>query len=81
VTTGGEIVGFLMMIYAVCVFGYLASSLASVLVAGDAQKASSPPPSHEEGADGTAQADPEGTIHLTDGEIQVLRAILARLER
>jgi voltage-gated potassium channel len=85
VTTGGEIVGFLMMVYAVCVFGYLASSLASVLVAGDAQKAPAPPPPQhgeagQQPVDGTpAQGD--GMIHLTDREIQVLRAILARLER
>jgi voltage-gated potassium channel len=75
VTPGGEVVGFLIMVYAVCVFGYLASSLASVLVAGDAKRSTTDtgesPPANEL----------DGTLHLSDGEIQVLRAILARLER
>ena len=81
VTAGGEVVAFLIMVYAVCVFGYLASSLASVLVAGDARKSAA----DEASADATSkQGRPgpeEGTIHLTEGEIRVLRRMLARLER
>jgi voltage-gated potassium channel len=82
VTPGGEVVGFVIMVYAVCVFGYLASSLASVLVAGDAQQTArtgEAPPS--DGHNASLTSDEEGTIHLSDREIQVLRGILARLER
>jgi voltage-gated potassium channel len=83
VTPGGEVVGFLIMVYAVCVFGYLASSLASVLIAGDARRlrrtGEAPP---DDGPNGPTPSDDEdSTIHLSDQEIQVLRAILARLER
>ncbi len=43
VTTGGEIVAFLLMVYAVVVFAYLASSMASALIGGDAQQAAQQP--------------------------------------
>jgi len=43
VTTGGEIVAFLLMVYAVVVFAYLASSMASALISGDAQQAAQQP--------------------------------------
>jgi voltage-gated potassium channel len=75
VTPGGQVVAFLVMVYAVCVFGYLASSLASVLVAGDARKSA-----QDTDADQTSEPS-DGTLHLTDGEIRVLRSILTRLER
>lgn len=39
VTEGGELISFLIMVYAVVVFGYLASALASALIGGDAQQA------------------------------------------
>lgn len=39
VTKGGELISFLIMVYAVVIFGYLASSLASALIGGDAQQA------------------------------------------
>jgi len=43
VTTGGEVVAFLLMVYAVVVFAYLASSMASALIGGDAQQAAQQP--------------------------------------
>jgi voltage-gated potassium channel len=91
VTAGGEVVAFLMMVYAVCVFGYLASSLASVFIAGDAQQASQAGQSDQSGESGQPDqsdqcgeqppAAADGTIHLNEREIEVLRSILARLEQ
>ena len=76
VTPGGEVIGFLIMVYAVCVFGYLASSLASVLIAGDARRSRG-----TDDQDAATPPDEEGTLHLSEREIQVLRTILARLEQ
>jgi len=90
VTPGGEVVAFLMMVYAVCVFGYLASSLASVLIAGDAQQsanttqASSTEPASSQPSPTPPPTPPStddaGTLRLSPWEIDVLRSILARLE-
>jgi voltage-gated potassium channel len=81
VTTGGEVVGFCIMVYAVCVFGYLASSLASVLVAGDAQQSTDTDATTDGRPTEAPPVEGDGTIHLSDREIQVLRSILARLEQ
>jgi voltage-gated potassium channel len=82
VTAGGQVVAFLVMVYAVCVFGYLASSLASVLVAGDAQKTVVEDAGG--GSDASRKQPPQpadGNLQLTDGEIRVLRRILERLQQ
>ena len=85
VSTGGEVVAFLMMVYAVCVFGYLASALASVFVTGDAQ---ADQPDNAQPAAVSSQADASssqtpaatGNLELSDWEVAALRSILSRLE-
>jgi voltage-gated potassium channel len=72
VTTGGEIVAFALMVYAICIVAYLMSSLASILVAGDQQTNAPAPPK--------TPSDDARMVQLTPHEIEVLRAILARLE-
>jgi voltage-gated potassium channel len=67
ITTGGRILAFLIMIYAIGVFTYFIGSVASVLVALDAWRTQRP----EEG----------GGVELSDGEIKTLRSIVKRAER
>jgi voltage-gated potassium channel len=108
VTTGGEIVSFLLMLYAVLVFTYFMSSLASALIGGDQQTGQAGGQGQQTTGDGqrtprspgasaatdgrqppspsapAAAADsmPAGRIvHLTDGEIAVLRTILQQVDR
>jgi len=61
VTPGGEVVAFLLMVYAVVVFAYLASSMASALIGGDAaQAAQQAIPSNQTG--GADQRDPRAYL-------------------
>jgi len=76
VTTGGEIVAFLLMVYAVVVFAYLASSMASALIGGDAQQVAQPGPSGQavqpdqsrrpgQAVSGPSQKTPGGYVTLS----------------
>lgn len=69
VTTGGRVVAFLLMLYAVGVFSYFVASIASVLVGLDAGQA--PPPSEAK----------DGGVVLSEEEAKALRSILGRAER
>ena len=95
VTTGGEIVAFLLMVYAVVVFAYLASSMASALISGDARQAAQQPsrsgPSGQavrpdqagrpgQAASGPSQETPGGYVVLSQGELNALRALLDRAQ-
>ena len=66
VTTGGRVLGFLLMLYAVGIFSYFIASIASVLVGIDSE---SPP----EGAGRDA-----GGVRLDAEETATLRRILDR---
>jgi voltage-gated potassium channel len=96
VTTGGEIVAFLLMVYAVVVFAYLASSMASALIGGDAQQAAQQPNQPNQGgqtsqtgqpsippageAPGLNRATAGGYVALSQGELDTLRALLDRAQ-
>lgn len=86
VTTGGEIVGFLLMVYAVVVFAYLASSMASALIGGDAQEAAQQANASGQAAQQgqsavAAERTPrDGPIALTQSELEALRALLERAQ-
>ena len=67
VTTGGRIVGFLLMLYAVGIFSYFIASIASILVKLDAQRA--------------PEVEEEGSIRLSERELEALRSILKRSEK
>ena len=67
VTTGGRIVGFLLMLYAVGIFSYFIASIATVLVELDAQRTSEP--------------KEKGDPRLSERELEVLRSILERYEK
>jgi voltage-gated potassium channel len=67
VTTGGRIVGFLLMLYAVGIFSYFIASIATVLVELDAQRTSEP--------------KEKGNPRLSEREVEVLRSILERYEK
>jgi voltage-gated potassium channel len=66
VTTGGRVLGFVLMLYAVGIFSYFIASIASVLVGVDSQK-----PSDGSGRKG-------GTFRLDAQERATLRRILDR---
>ena len=66
VTTGGRVLGFVLMLYAVGIFSYFIASIASVLVGADSQK-----PSDDAGRKG-------GTFRLDAQETATLRRILDR---
>jgi len=66
VTTGGRVLGFVLMLYAVGIFSYFIASIASVLVGADSQK-----PSDDAGGKG-------GTFRLDAQETATLRRILDR---
>ena len=67
VTTGGRILGFLTMIYAVGIFTYSIGSVASVLVAlGTGQ---------------TQKPEERGGVELSDDEVEALRSIVKKAER
>jgi voltage-gated potassium channel len=66
VTTGGRVLGFVLMLYAVGIFSYFIASIASVLVGVDSQK-----PSDDAGPKG-------GTFRLDAQETATLRRILDR---
>ena len=62
-TTGGRIVAFLLMIYAVGIFSYFIGAIASVLVDTDRRATEKPP---------------QGDVGLDDDEIEALRSILKK---
>lgn len=80
VTTGGEVVSFLLMLYAVLVFTYFMSSLASALIGGD-QQTQAAAQHGAEGQQGPASPTQARAIRLTDQEIEALRSILHQVER
>lgn len=67
VTTGGRIVGFLLMLYAVGIFSYFIASIATVLVEIDAQQA--------------PEAEKKEGLQLSEREVEALRSILQRSEK
>ncbi len=67
VTTGGRIVGFFLMLYAVGIFSYFIASIATVLVELDAQQAQG--------------SEEKGSLQLSERELEVLRSILERSEK
>jgi len=67
VTTGGRILGFLIMIYAIGIFTYFISSVASVLAALDTRRARKP--------------EQRGGDELSDDKIEALRSIAKKAER
>ena len=67
VTTGGRIVGFLLMLYAVGIFSYFIASIATILVELDAQQ--------------TQGSEERGSLRLSEREVEVLRSILKRSEK
>ena len=69
VTTGGRVLGFVLMLYAVGIFSYFIASIASVLVGIDAGRGS---PGADPGDDG---------VRLSEEEIEALRGILGRADR
>lgn len=77
VTPGGEIVAFLLMLYAVGFFSYLTSSLVSVLVGGDAQRDVTAAQGAEQERENRILAE----VKLTQEEVEALRAILERVEQ
>ena len=66
VTTGGRIIGFLLMLYAVGIFSYFIASIATLLVELDAQRA--------------PEAEEKDRLQLSEREQDVLRSILERSE-
>jgi hypothetical protein len=77
---GGEVVAFLFMLYALGVFSYLTSAVASALIAGDAQRRADQ--TAAPGQDGAAAVPAEQNgLHLSQEEIAALRSILQRAER
>lgn len=94
ITTGGEIVSFLLMLYAVLVFTYFMSSLASALIGGDQQGAQQGSDQQSGGGSQTA-AQQQGTaaaggapvaagaaraVYLSAAEVEALRAILRQVD-
>ncbi len=67
VTTGGRILGFLTMIYAIGIFTYFIGSVASVLVALDTGQ--------------TQKPEERGGVELSDDEVEALRSIVEKAER
>jgi voltage-gated potassium channel len=80
VTTGGAIVAFLLMLYAIGVFSYLTSAVASALIAGDTHQAADRTDSPSVGGATSAPAGQNG-LHLSEDEIDALRSISQRVER
>ena len=70
VTTGGRIVAFLLMLYAIGVFSYFIGAIASVLVEADRKQERTEQPG------GQPQAD----VTLDERELETLRAILKKSE-
>ena len=67
VTTGGRIVGFLLMLYAVGIFSYFIASIASILVELDAERA--------------PETEAKRDLRLSERELEVLRSIVERSEK
>ena len=67
VTTGGRILGFLIMIYAIGIFTYFIGSVASVLVALDTGR--------------TRKPEERGGVELSAEEIEALRSVVKKAER
>ncbi len=67
VTTGGRVLGFLLMLYAVGVFSYFIGAIASVLVDSDARSASG--------------LEKEDGLDLSRRELNALRSIVQRAEK
>ena len=67
VTTGGRVLAFALMLYAIGVFSYFIASIASVIVESDARQ----PPDE----------DAKGSVELSEYELAALRSILKRSER
>ena len=65
-TTGGRIVAFLLMLYAVGIFSYFIGAIASVLVETDRQ---------------AKESAPKSGANLDEREIEALRSILEKSER
>jgi len=76
ITPGGEVVAFLLMLYAPGVFSYVTSSIASVLIGGDAQQ---DPDVNETPASGAPPAQLDANL-LSKEDIETLRSILDRAE-
>ena len=67
VTTGGEIVSFLLMLYAVLVFTYFMSSLASALIGGDQQAGQAASQAQQATGDGRGAPGSPDPGAATDG--------------
>lgn len=67
VTTGGRIMGFVLMLYAVGIFSYFIASIATVLVEIDSRR--------------VPEAEEKDNLRLSERELDVLRAILERSEK
>lgn len=67
VTTGGRILGFLLMLYAVGIFSYFIGAIASVLMESDAKR--------------TRETEKKGGVSLSRHELAALRSILERADR
>ena len=67
VTTGGRMVGFVLMLYAVGIFSYFIASIATLLVKLDAQQA--------------PEAEKKEGLKPSERELEVLRSILERYEK
>ncbi len=66
-TTGGRVIGFLLMLYAIGIFSYFIGAIASVLVEADARH----PP----------EANNKDGVWLSRRELDALRSILDRADR
>ena len=65
VTAAGRVLGFVLMLYAIGIFTYFIGSVASVLVALDAEQA----PKKEQNG-----------VELSDSEVEALRSILKKAD-
>lgn len=74
VTTGGRIVGLVLLLYAIGVSSYVIASIASVLVGLDAQRAPEPPAIEEP----TAAEEGDG-VRLSRSDLEALRRVLERI--
>ena len=73
VTTGGRILAFLLMLYAVGIFSYFIASISAVLVGLDAEQQKEPPPEQAR--------EEEGGLRLSRDELDALRRILEKAEK
>jgi voltage-gated potassium channel len=65
VTAAGRVLGFVLMLYAIGIFTYFIGSVASVLVALDAEQKPKPK---------------QNGVELSDSEVEALRSILKKAD-